>query len=243
VDKRDAWTSDTDLYNIKSTLNSVEKLLDAMSGESKYSPPELILGKSSSCEPIDVTHPMFGRFRLDGFDVEKLAGNAARPPILRPIELTRVPEKVETFEEVATALRHIVYACTLLANQQSLVKNTFCLRASLISHFFTRVVPMPLPLGHPDRKKSCFWAGSSRKLRYIFTFIYHTHTNTPIYFQITNSQVRDSSRSSSTSRPRDSTLHRCCVLLTNKSCGRFETSSDDGSDCSCYRCCASHSCM
>ena len=55
---------------------------------------------------------------------------------------------------------------TLLANQASLVKNSFCLRASLISHFFTRVLPMPLPLGHPDRKKSCFWAGSSRKLRY-----------------------------------------------------------------------------
>lgn len=35
----------------------------------------------------------------------------------------------------------------------------------MISHFFTRVLPMPLPLGHPERKKSCFW-GSSRKLRY-----------------------------------------------------------------------------
>ena len=55
---------------------------------------------------------------------------------------------------------------TLLANQASLVKNSFCLRASLISHFFTRVLPMPLPLGHPERKKSCFWAASSRKLRY-----------------------------------------------------------------------------
>lgn len=111
VDKRDAWTSDTDLYNIKSTLNSVEKHLNTLQ-ESKYSTPEIVLGKSSSCEPADVTHPLFGRFRLDGFDVEKLAGAAARPPILRPIELTHVPEKVETFEEVATALRNIVYACT-----------------------------------------------------------------------------------------------------------------------------------
>lgn len=111
VDKRDAWTSDTDLFNIKSTLNSVEKHLCAME-ESKYCTPELVLGKSSSCEPADVTHPLFGRFRLDGFDIERLAGAAARPPILRPIELTHVPEKVETFEEVATALRRIVYACT-----------------------------------------------------------------------------------------------------------------------------------
>ena len=80
--------------------------------ESKYCTPELVLGKSSSCEPADVTHPLFGRFRLDGFDIERLAGAAARPPILRPIELTHVPERVETFEEVATALRRIVYACT-----------------------------------------------------------------------------------------------------------------------------------
>ena len=45
---------------------------------------------------------------------------------------------------------------TLLANQASLVKNSFCLRASLISHFFTRVLPMPLPLGHPDRRNHAF---------------------------------------------------------------------------------------
>lgn len=61
------------------------------------------------------------------------------PPIMRPVELTLVPDSVSTFEDVANALTRACEVCTLLSNQRRLMKNTFFLRASLITHLVTRV--------------------------------------------------------------------------------------------------------
>lgn len=61
------------------------------------------------------------------------------PPILRPVELTLVPDSVSTFEDVANTLTRACEVCTLLSNQRRLMKNTFFLRASLITHLVTRV--------------------------------------------------------------------------------------------------------
>ena len=56
--------------------------------------------------------------------------------------------------------------CTLLGNQSALIKNTHCLRVSLIQNLFTAVIPLPLPLDHPRRSEQCFWAGASQPMRY-----------------------------------------------------------------------------
>lgn len=61
------------------------------------------------------------------------------PPILRPVELTLVPDCVSTFEDVANTLTRAAEVCTLLSNQRTVMKNTFFLRASLITHLVTRV--------------------------------------------------------------------------------------------------------
>lgn len=98
----------------------------------------------------------FGRLRLDA-DVEKLAGSAPIPPIMRPIEMTLVQEKVYTFHEAAIAMRHALNLCVLLANQRALVRNTYTLRVCLLHHLFVRVIPLPMPINHPERDTKCFW--------------------------------------------------------------------------------------
>lgn len=65
------------------------------------------------------------------------------PPILRPVELTLVPDSVSTFEDVANTLTRACEVCTLLSNQRTVMKNTFFLRASLITHLVTRVRKRP----------------------------------------------------------------------------------------------------
>jgi len=54
-------------------------------------------------------------------------------------------------------LSHAVSLCVLLANQRAVIRNSYTLRVCMIQHLFMRVVPMPLPLKHPDRNKRCFW--------------------------------------------------------------------------------------
>jgi hypothetical protein len=55
-----------------------------------------------------------------------------------------------------------VNACTLLANQAHLIKNTFALRASLIQHLLLEVAPLPLPCDSPpDRLARDWWAAQA----------------------------------------------------------------------------------
>lgn len=106
---------------------------------------------------------MFGRFRKD-IDIEFLAGEAPVPPIYRPIELTLVPDTVSDFMSVACAMRHCLNLCVLLSNQKNLVRNSYTIRVCLIEHLFVRVIPLPLPITHPMRRKQCFW--NAQSIRY-----------------------------------------------------------------------------
>jgi hypothetical protein len=74
----------------------------------------------------------FGSFRCD-FDVEKMAGEAGAGKILRPVDLAAVATPVSSLEDAVRALRTCVNACTLLANQANQIRNSFCLRVSLIT--------------------------------------------------------------------------------------------------------------
>lgn len=112
--------------------------------------------------PWAACFPLFGRFRRD-VGVENLTGPARVPPILLPVQLTLVPETVKTFNDVTTALRYCIHLCTVMENQMHLIKNTYCHRISLIQHLITRVIPIPLPLNHPNRGIKCFWASQSMR--------------------------------------------------------------------------------
>jgi hypothetical protein len=130
-------------------------------------PPRITLNRSDDKNDQagagSARQPMFGRFRRD-IEVEPLAGSSAVPAILRPIELSRVPDQVHTFNEATVAMRHCVHLCTLLDNQKDVLKNTYCLRVALIQDLFTRVVPLPLPHKHPQRKEQCLW---EEPMRYV----------------------------------------------------------------------------
>ena len=65
---------------------------------------------------------------------------------------------------VSNALQHCVHACTLLSNQRGLVQNSYALRVTMLTHLFLRVLPVPLPLRHPERSARCFWATAAAEV-------------------------------------------------------------------------------
>ena len=127
------------------------------------------LSGARPCRPTACSAPLFGRLapENDGGEaaIEALAGSASAPPIVRPVELTLVPDAVADVGEASAALRAAVHCCVLLANQSDLLPNTFTLRVSLLTHLFCGVLPAPLPLDHPERRERCFWA-SEKGVRY-----------------------------------------------------------------------------
>ena len=62
-------------------------------------------------------YPMFDGFIRDG-DVESLAGPLdSEQQIFRPVQFTRIPDRVEDFDGVVKALRECEHQCVLLSNQ------------------------------------------------------------------------------------------------------------------------------
>jgi len=71
--------------------------------------------------------------------------------VVLPVRLSEVPDTVASLAEVSLAMQRCVHACTVLSNQRGLVQNSYALRVTLVTHLFLRVLPVPLPLRHPDR--------------------------------------------------------------------------------------------
>jgi len=161
---------------MEATLDRVKQLrmlTNAGMAASSNLPLQLQLtpGGKSGSEQDNVLH-QFGSLRTDGLNLEALAGDGEQAPVLRPVELTSVelpagveqpeqapPRRIATLNEALCALRRAADCCTLLANQSSIIANTACLRATMIVDLFTRVVPLPLPIGRNESK--CFWASQS----------------------------------------------------------------------------------
>ena len=151
---REATNSEAVCQSYLHTLVEVENTLGALD-DRHYPPPRFEIRDEQKIGQV-AEYNGFGRFRTD-FDIEYLAGEATRTPIMRPIELTLVKDKVLDFVSAAAAMRHALNLCVLMANQKDTVKNSYTLRLCLISHLFTRVIPLPLAVGHPDRNRTCFW--------------------------------------------------------------------------------------
>ena len=75
---------------------------------------------AEGCDPTawGVCQPLFGRLRIDGFDIESLVGAPRVPPIIRPTELTLVASEITTFDELSCALRHCLHCCTLHGSER-----------------------------------------------------------------------------------------------------------------------------
>ena len=106
--------------------------------------------------------PRFDRLRRDE-DTDRFAGGPKLPPIFRPVQFTLVPERANNYHEVQLALRYCHHMSTLLSYQTATVDNTYLHRVAMIQHTFLRVIPTPMPHGHPDRSRLCFY---SQPLRY-----------------------------------------------------------------------------
>ena len=73
--------------------------------------------------------------------------------------MTRLPDTVGSLEEAAEAMYICVQLCVLLANQGPRVSDTYAVRAALVQHLFTHVLPLPLPETHPARARD-FWTSA-----------------------------------------------------------------------------------
>jgi len=139
-----------------SELNSLAAAADGLRSATNQSvaPPPSPLqpfldaaGAAAGSMPVD-QHPLFGRLRTDGLDLESLAGREGMARVLRPAELSAVADEVKDVKDALKGLRRCVQVCTILSNQSEPgeVRNSYCLRASLISHLFTQVgICPPLP--------------------------------------------------------------------------------------------------
>jgi hypothetical protein len=139
---------------ISNSIKDVEQQVTALD-DRKVAPPAFNLVADEKLAMV-CEFPLFGRLRRD-FDVEVLAGDAPIVPIIRPVEMTLVPDRVSDFQEVATAMRNALNLCVLLANQRTVVRNSYTLRVCMLEHLFVRVIPLPLPITHRDRDTQCFW--------------------------------------------------------------------------------------
>ena len=114
--------------------------------------------------PGGACFPLFGRFRRDT-DVDFLAGAALVPPITLPVELSSIPDIVDSYEAAGNLLRRTCDICALLSNQSHLIRHTYLMRFALLMHILTRVLPLPQPLfnavtGAQAPAKHCFWRRS-----------------------------------------------------------------------------------
>jgi Ca2+-binding EF-hand superfamily protein len=122
-------------------------------------PPPL----ASPIAPRDSSNmQLFGKIMLEG-GTDLLAGNAKPPPIIRPVELSIVPDVVSSVEEAAIAMRKAAHCCSILANQADLTTNSYAHRVALLVHLFVHVLPCPMPLTHEKRETHCFWRSARPK--------------------------------------------------------------------------------
>jgi hypothetical protein len=146
----------TELINSKFCLDDIKNRINHLD-EQRLAPPPLcqlnysVAAKSSVCN-----WSLFGRFCKD-VTLDHLIGDAPTPAICRPVELTKLMDRVSNFMDVTNAMRNTLNLCILLSNQKSLIKNSYTLRICLIKHLFIRVLPIPLPINHPERDTKCFW--------------------------------------------------------------------------------------
>ena len=102
----------------------------------------------------------FGRLRRpDPSAIEALAGESETLPIILPVQLSLVGDRVNNFNDVSNALRHASQLCELLANQMEHLPNTYHIRLCLIQQLVTSVIPLPLPCSQTPHR--CFWSRES----------------------------------------------------------------------------------
>ena len=103
--------------------------------------------------------PLGGWLCRDLQALDALAGEAKVPPIVRPVQLSLVPDSVADYMEASVAMRHAARLCTVISHQAERMHNPGALRATLLEHLFWRALPVPRP-PHGPEGEACFWRAS-----------------------------------------------------------------------------------
>ena len=112
------------LTSLMRTATSIGKRLGALAAAERGGGDAVAPRLPSSASALGgACFPYVGRLRVDT-PTEHLAGDARPPPIVLPVELTRVPSAVHSLEDVQLALRRCDELCSLLFNQRLLLRNS-----------------------------------------------------------------------------------------------------------------------
>ncbi|EKX73094.1 conserved hypothetical protein [Theileria equi strain WA] len=142
-----------DLYNLVSLV--VGKIYCKLQGV--MPPHSLGMGKGSCtmdkrlCSPdvpykLNLEFDNFGKFRLDGPNVNELAKGSVKSQLLLPVELTSIDIPITSFSDVCKVLRKCVEVCAVLSNQRDAMLYTYAWRFQLIKHVLLELIPLPLPI-------------------------------------------------------------------------------------------------
>jgi hypothetical protein len=164
VDKHGEDDKEAPLTDVKELLDRIEKEVwvqeCADHGIGSVQPPALSheLLAASGAEGAATLPTRFPRFeRLMPQNVEHLRGPVEPPRILISVPVSTMPLTVRNPFEASECCRLASNLLTLLTNQQEHITQAAPARFALITHLMTHLLPMPLPIDHPEKKSKCFW--------------------------------------------------------------------------------------
>ena len=112
-------------------------------------------------------HPFFERLLPDAASAGAYESAESQPPMVLPVEVSTVPDRVASVDEACVALQRLVEACQLLDAQRAQMASSYSLRATLIAHTVLRVLPLPLApdAPAPNGAPSAGGGGTARRSR------------------------------------------------------------------------------
>ncbi|CAE8618416.1 unnamed protein product, partial [Polarella glacialis] len=146
---------------VKQLIEQTHSKLDAIAAGSEGG---LLSVQPPCAPPLDAEFSKGVETDFDNFerllreDVEKLKGEVDPPRILIPALTSKLPLSVKNPFEAAACCRLTAHLLTLLINQQDQISHAAASCFALVAHLMTRLLPLPLPLDHPERAERCFWA-------------------------------------------------------------------------------------
>ncbi|KAH8066222.1 hypothetical protein JL722_639 [Aureococcus anophagefferens] len=128
------------------------------SGREDAGPEPLLLDASHRARRQVAPYHGLDRLLRRG-SVDKFAGAAMSSPRYVPVDFLAVRARALTLDEALDAMRWADRVCTLTSVQSDRVKRSGFLKHALLTHVFTRVLPVPRPRGAlADRARPCLWA-------------------------------------------------------------------------------------
>ncbi|KAK7249807.1 plasma membrane protein [Aureococcus anophagefferens] len=128
------------------------------SGREDAGPEPLLLDASHRARRQVAPYHGLDRLLRRG-SVDKFAGAAMSSPRYVPVDFLAVRARASTLDEALDAMRWADRVCTLTSVQSDRVKRSGFLKHALLTHVFTRVLPVPRPRGAlADRARPCLWA-------------------------------------------------------------------------------------